>query len=252
VSHHLAAAAADQTVLTGGDLMAGAFLSAMNDHTALVVFIIVLVAQLGVPIPTFPVLISAGALATGRMSFMTTFAAAAASSVMADSIWFTTGRIYRLRLARGPRRIGVLEWPVASIERGFDRWGGRLLIVVKLVPGLSMIAIPVAGALRMDWRRFILFSSMGGMLWASIGLTVGFMLSAKLPRIVTLHSKSWMVGALFLGAAIGSCAVYVWVLQHVRAFRELCPRDSFYGVALPSSTLNTEPADAAPPESVAP
>jgi hypothetical protein len=35
--------------------MTAAFLSAMNDHTALLVFIIVLVAQFGIPIPTFPV-----------------------------------------------------------------------------------------------------------------------------------------------------------------------------------------------------
>jgi membrane protein DedA with SNARE-associated domain len=176
----------------------------MNDHMALLVFIIVLVVQLGIPIPTLPILVVA--LATGRMSFMTAFAAAAAGSVLADSIWFTTGRIYGLRLARSPRGIGALEWPVASIERGFDRWGGRLLMVVKLVPGLSMIAIPMAGALRMDWRRFILFSSIGGMLWASLELTVGLMLSSRIPA---LHSKPWLVGALFLGVAIGSCAVCV-------------------------------------------
>ena len=176
----------------------------MNDHMALLVFIIVLVVQLGIPIPTLPILVVA--LATGRMSFMTAFAAAAAGSVLADSIWFTTGRIYGQRLARSPRGIGALERPVASIERGFDRWGGKLLMVVKFVPGLSMIAILMAGALRMDWRRFILFSSIGGMLWASLELTVGFMLSSRIP---TLHSKPWLVGALFLGVAIGSCAVCV-------------------------------------------
>ena len=176
----------------------------MNDHMALLVFIIVLVVQLGIPIPTLPILVVA--LATGRMSFMTAFAAAAAGSVLADSIWFTTGWIYGLRLARSPRGIGALEWPVASIERGFYRWGGRLLMVVKLVPGLSMIAIPMAGALRMDWRRFILFSSIGGMLWASLELTAGLMLSSRVP---TLHSKPWLAGALFLGVAIGSCAVCV-------------------------------------------
>jgi membrane protein DedA with SNARE-associated domain len=178
----------------------------MNDHMVLLVFIIALVAQLGIPIPTFPIFVFVVALATGRMSFMTAFAAAAAGSVLADSIWFTTGRIYGLRLARGRRGIGALEWTVASIERGFDRWGGRLLMVVKFVPGLSMIAILMAGALRMDWRRFILFSSIGGMLWASLELTVGFMLSSRIP---TLHSKPWLVGALFLGVAIGSCAVCV-------------------------------------------
>ena len=193
--------------------MAGAFLSAMNDHAALLVFIVVLVAQLGIPIPTFPVRISAGALETGRISFMLAFAAAASGSVLADSIWFAAGRIYGPRLARSPRRVGVVKWPVGNIERGFDRWGGRLLLVVKLVPGLSMIAIPMAGALRMDWRRFILFSSIGGMLWAGIGLTAGRILSAKLPRIVMVNSKPWMVGALFLGTVIASCAVYVWALH---------------------------------------
>jgi hypothetical protein len=83
---------------------------------ALLVLIIVLVAQLEILMPTFPILVVA--LATGRMSFMTAFAAAAAGSVMADSIWFTTSWIYGLRLARCPRGIGALEWPVASIERG--------------------------------------------------------------------------------------------------------------------------------------
>jgi hypothetical protein len=110
---------------------------------------------------------------------------------------------------------------VASIERALDRWGGSLLLVVKLIPGLSMIAIPMAGALRMDWRRFILFSSIGGMLWASIGLTAGLMLSGRLSGIVTLHTKPWMVGGLFLGAAIGSCAACVYTLHHVRVFRTL-------------------------------
>jgi membrane protein DedA with SNARE-associated domain len=193
--------------------MAAAFLSAMNDHPALLVFIIVLVAQLGIPLPTFPVLVSVGALATGRMSFMTALAAAVAGSVLADSIWFTTGRIYGLRRAR---RTGAFNWPVASIERGFDQWGGSLLMVVKLVPGLSMIAIPMAGALRMNWRRFILFSAVGGVLWASVELTVGLTLSAKLSHIITVHSRPWMVGALFLGAAIGSCAVYMRALHRDR------------------------------------
>jgi membrane protein DedA with SNARE-associated domain len=187
----------------------------MNNHAAMLLFIIVLLAQLGIPIPTFPVLISAGALATGRVPFMLAFAAAAAGSVMADSIWFTTGRIYGLRLGRGPRRIGGMEWPVARIERGFDRWGGGLFMIVKLVPGLSMIAISMAGALRMDWRRFILFSSIGAIVWSSIGLTVGAALSAKLPHILSLHSTAlhstaaWMVGAI---AAASGCAVY-WALH---------------------------------------
>jgi membrane protein DedA with SNARE-associated domain len=73
-------------VRAGGDLMAAAFILAMNDHTALLVFIIVLVAQLGIPIPTFPVLISAGALATGRMSFMSAVAAAAGGSVLGSRV----------------------------------------------------------------------------------------------------------------------------------------------------------------------
>lgn len=190
----------------------------MNVHMALLVFIIVLVMQLGIPLPTFPVLLSVGALATGRTAFMTAFGAAAAGSVLADSILFTTGRIYGLRLVRSPRGSGALEWPVAGIECVFDRWGGRLLMVVKLVPGLSMIAIPMAGALRMDWRRFMLFSGIGGMLWASLELTAGRILSARIPG---LHAKPWLAGALFAAIAIGSCAVCARV-RH----RDRIPGDS--------------------------
>jgi hypothetical protein len=48
----------------------------MTDHMALLVSMIVLVPQLGIPIRTFPVPVSVFALATGRMSFMTASAAA--------------------------------------------------------------------------------------------------------------------------------------------------------------------------------
>jgi membrane protein DedA with SNARE-associated domain len=201
----------------------------MNVHMALLVFIIVLVAQLGFPIPTVPVLVPVVALATGRMSFMTVFAAAASGSVLADSIWFATGRIYGLRHARSPRGIGALAWLVTSIEGGFDRWGGRLLMVVKLIPGLSMIAIPMAGAMRMDWRRFILFSSIGGMLWASLELAVSRLLSSHIP---TLHSKPWLAGVLLLGLAIGSCAICVRARQRDRVPAGTRTMELISGVAL--------------------
>jgi hypothetical protein len=54
------------------------------------------------------------------------------------------------------------------------------------------------------------------MLWASLELTVGLMLSSRIP---TLHLKPWLVGASLLGVAIGSCAVCVWARHRDRIDR---------------------------------
>src|SRR5689334_6184720 len=55
--------------------------------------------QLGVPIPSMPVVLAAGALAgAGRLSFWASLALITVASVTADSIWYLLGKIKGIRI----------------------------------------------------------------------------------------------------------------------------------------------------------
>ena len=58
-----------------------------------ILFLWVLVEQLGVPIPSLPVLLTAGALsATHRISFQFSILAVLMACLVADSVWYYLGR----------------------------------------------------------------------------------------------------------------------------------------------------------------
>src|SRR5690348_10434496 len=62
-------------------------------HGYTVVFIGVLLEQMGLPIPASPILLAAGALAgLGRFSFGEALALAAGAAVIADLAWYEMGR----------------------------------------------------------------------------------------------------------------------------------------------------------------
>src|SRR2546430_11487998 len=54
---------------------------------------------------------------------------------------------------------------VSQTQTSFERWGAKALIFAKFVPGLAMMAPPLAGAVGMRFARFSAFSTLGGALW---------------------------------------------------------------------------------------
>ena len=72
---------------------------------------------------------------------------------------------------------------VARTEEFFDRYGSRALILARFVPLIRTFVTLVAGVGRMNFRRFIAYTAIGGILWAC-GVTIaGFYLG----RIDFIH-----------------------------------------------------------------
>ena len=145
----------------------------------------VFVEQIGLPIPSIPLLLAAGALAgTGRMNifaalFISTFAA-----ICADSIWYQLGRIKGIRILQLLCKISLEpDSCVRRTEGVFSRQGSRSLIFAKFLPGLGTVAPPLAGVFHMRPSRFLMFDAMGTLLWAGSFLGVGFIFSGQIERI---------------------------------------------------------------------
>jgi membrane protein DedA with SNARE-associated domain/rhodanese-related sulfurtransferase len=150
------------------------------------VFLNVLLEQLGLPVPALPTLVVAGALAAnGRLPPFGVCAVAVVASLIGDSSWYLAGRAYGVRVMKLLCRISLTpDTCVSQTQASFQRWGPRALVIAKFVPGLSMIAPPLAGATRMGFIRFIVFSAMGASLWVGAALLAGWLLRSQIAKLL--------------------------------------------------------------------
>jgi membrane protein DedA with SNARE-associated domain/rhodanese-related sulfurtransferase len=173
------------------------------------VFLNVLLDQLGLPVPAVPTLVVAGAMAAaGSLSGPEVSALAVGACVISDAAWYVAGRIYGGRVMRLLCRISLSpDSCVAETQGAFERWGAKLLLVAKFVPGLGIVAPPLAGATRMGWARFLAFSLLGSVLWIGAALAAGILLRreivALLPHALQLGGAAVVVLLVLLGCYVG-------------------------------------------------
>jgi membrane protein DedA with SNARE-associated domain/rhodanese-related sulfurtransferase len=179
------------------------------------VFSVVLVQQLGAPIPATPVLMLAGARAAADpLHGAYALGLAILASAIGSLPWFWAGRRYGYRVLRLVCRISLS--PDACVRRTetlFERYGAASLVVAKFVPGLARVGPPLAGTFRYGAGGFLFFYGLGNALWAGAGLVAGVVFQAEI---------DWFIGALALfgGHAVlvvlGLLALYVayrWLVR---------------------------------------
>src|SRR5262249_14232916 len=95
------------------------------------IFLNVLLEQLGLPVPAVPTLVIAGALAAnGRLPASGVFALAVAACLIGDSSWYLAGRRYGARVMKLLCRISLTpDTCVSQTQASFERWGPRALVV---------------------------------------------------------------------------------------------------------------------------
>ena len=144
-------------------------------HAYAILFLWVLVEQLGLPAPSVPLLLAAGTLsATHRLSAGSAVLAVLAACLISDSTWFALGRRFGSRVVRLLCRMSLESTTcVARTEGYFTRRGPVTLLFAKFVPGLSTVAAPIAGQTGMSYLRFLLFDLMGTLVWSLTFLLAG-------------------------------------------------------------------------------
>ena len=172
----------------------------------LLLFSWVLVEQIGIPLPATPVLLAAGALsAEGQLNFGLCLLCGVVASVSADSAWFLVGRRYGHYVLRILCKLS-LE-PTTCVRRTQDSFGrrrGTMLMFAKFVPGLGILAPPVAGENGMIFSRFLFYDTIGGTLWVGALLGAGRLFGDALKRDPSL--LSWVgrfSGVLLILGIIG-------------------------------------------------
>jgi len=184
--------------------------------------------QLCLPLPSMLLLMTAGALAgrgEGHLAIPLVLITSVVACVAADSLWFALGRRWGSNVIR--LICGLTSNPQGSRERSrrmFNRWGLRLLLVAKFVPLLDGVSPPLAGAQGATILGFIVYDTVGSLLWSAAYVLAGFLFSGELNRIIRLLDRFGFGALLLVGVPILLWSVWrlvriVTMIRHLRLRR---------------------------------
>ena len=182
----------------------------------LIVFGNVFAEQIGLPLPAIPTLVVAGALgAAGKLSLIAVFLVAMLASMTADITWYLAGRQYGNRVMRALCMISLTpDSCVSQTQERFENWGVRALLVAKFVPGISLLAPPLAGATRVSWLKFLLFNGTGTALWVGAGVGGGILLGAQIEHLLAYIEHYGTAAAIFAAAVVAGYVTFKWWERH--------------------------------------
>jgi membrane protein DedA with SNARE-associated domain/rhodanese-related sulfurtransferase len=191
-------------------------------HGVPIVFVVTLGARLGAPVPAAPLLVVAGGLsAGGQLSAPGVLLAALAANLIGDAAWFVAGRRHGYRILRLLCRISLSpDHCVRQSESLILRWGGASLIAAKFVPGVSVVAAPMAGAMAMPWGHFLLYGLVAAGVWSLLFLGLGLVFHQQIQQVLEVLASTGTVALLLLALAVAALVAWrFW--RRRRALRDL-------------------------------
>jgi membrane protein DedA with SNARE-associated domain/rhodanese-related sulfurtransferase len=190
--------------------------SLVSQYGLAIVFANVLVEQIGVPVPAIPTLMVAAALAVnGKLSLIAVFAVALVACAIADITWYVAGRRYGNRVMRFLCGISLTpDSCVSESQARFESWGRNVLLVAKFLPGVALLAPPLAGATRIGWLPFLIFNTAGGALWIAAGMGGGILLGSQIEQLLAYLADYGALALILIVAFLAGYVGFKWWERH--------------------------------------
>ena len=195
-------------------------------HGTLIVFLVTLAARAGAPVPAAPLLVVAGGIAmAGKLSFAACVSASIVANVLGDAVWYQAGRWRGHRVMKLLCQISLSpDTCVRQSEGILARWGGSSLVAAKFLPGVSVVAAPMAGALGMSWRRFVSFDAVAAFIWTAVFMSLGVLFSAQIQRVLDVMTQFGTIATLVILVALAVLVIGRWVRRKWMQSDRYAPR----------------------------
>ena len=182
------------------------------------VAISLLLENAGIPVPGETILLLASFLAFSRQELHLPYiiVVAVCAATLGDNLGFAIG--YRGGRPLLDRYQATFRIATATIERGerlFEQYGAITIFFARFIFGLRVIAGPLAGVLRMQWKRFAIFNFLGALLWVSVISLVGYHFGKHWDRLVHYMEKLNIGIAILVGIAL----LVLWLWRRLRSMR---------------------------------
>ncbi len=180
----------------------------VQHYGLILVFASAFVEQLGLPIPSYPVLLVAGALShAGGDPMVLIVAVGAAGAVIADLVVYAAGaRFGRRALSLVCKLSLARDDCVRRTEDRFARFGPWALLFVKFVPGFALVLIVLCGVTRLAIPAFLLLDGIGAVAYVALPVMLGDIFRDAIDSALEAITR-W--GEYGTALVIGALALYL-------------------------------------------
>jgi membrane-associated protein len=107
----------------------------------------------------------------------------AIAAIVGDQVGYAFGNKAGPRVFAKPDSRWFKQEHLQRAEDFYERHGSKTIVIARFVPVVRTFAPIVAGASKMEYRKFVLYNVIGGAAWATVMLCLGYGLGKKFPGI---------------------------------------------------------------------
>jgi membrane-associated protein len=164
-------------------------------------------------LPGDSLLFTAGLLASrGTLNLAVVMIGCAVAAIVGDQVGYVIGRRAGPALFKRPDSRFFKRKNADRAHAYFETNGPKTIILARFIPVIRTFIPVVAGIGEMQYRRFVTFNVVGGVLWACGVTLAGYTLGASIPNI-----DHYLLPIILLISAVSFVPV---ILELVRMRRE--------------------------------
>jgi len=191
-------------------------LSLIEHYGYLVILFGVMLESTGVPLPGETILLASGVLVQqGHLDLGDAIVFGILGAVIGDQIGYWAGREGgRPFVLRWGRYVLITSERLARAEAFFERHGGKAVFLARFFSGFRVFGALVAGISRMRWGTFILYNALGGAVWATAVVLVGYFLGSSLELVQRWLGRATLVLVAMLALVVAFYLAYRWAAHN--------------------------------------
>lgn len=188
----------------------------LHTYTYPVLVLLVLLESLGIPLPGEIALVTASAIAgSGSVSIGIVITLAALSASVGGILGYWIGVRGGLPLiARYGGYVGVRQHHIDRAHAFFERNGAKTILFGRFIALLRTWASIIAGAAAMSFRQFVVYNTIGSVVWAVVFGFLGYYFGKDLPLLEKYISR-FSLAVLAVGAV--AVLAFFWIRKRGRS-----------------------------------
>ena len=135
-------------------------------------------------LPGDSLLVTAGVFAAaGHIDISWLLVLASLCATIGDQVGYGIGRKTGSALFKREDSTFFKRKHLEKARAFYEKYGNKTIVIARFVPIVRTFAPAVAGAAQMNYRRFVTYNVVGGVLWVFSMVLIGYLLGSSVPHI---------------------------------------------------------------------
>ena len=175
----------------------------LAEHVYIILFVSLILEFASLPLPGETMMVVAGIMAyNGHGNYVGMIIASALGTVIGMQFSYEVGRRLGTKaIDKYGIYIGLTPYRMTKAAEFFNKFGNIVIVIAYFLPGVRHILGYFSGVSRIDAKRFHIYSTLGGVFWVIVFITLGYVLGPSAHHVFHLmHKYGTMI--FILGIAV--------------------------------------------------